>query len=324
MRAEVAWAGAAAFFVGVVTAGQSRLNGELAVVSGDGLLAATVSMAGSLILAVLIALVIPRFRRGAVAVVRELRTGRLRPWYLLGGIFAAIFLATQSLTVPVIGVAIFTVALVSGQLSNSLVVDRLGWGPAGRRPLSTARILSAAVTLLAVVIGVSASWGGGAALLALPVIAALIAGFGMAVQQALNGHVAMVAREPMSAALVNFAGGLVVLLVVALVTRVGWGLERGVIPWDRPYLLLGGIVGVVFIVTAAWVVQVVGILFFALTTILGQLSGALVLDLTVPAAGSTFHWQSVVAVVVAALGVLLAGLPAWRSGSRRTPLGLGP
>ena len=321
MRAEVAWAGLAAFFVGVVTAGQSRLNGELAVVTGDGLLAATVSMAGSLVLAIAITGVVPRFRRGAWIVVRALVSARLRPWYLLGGIFAALFLATQSLTVPIIGVAIFTVALVSGQLTNSLVVDRLGWGPAGRRPLSVARILSAAVTLLAVVIAVSATWSGGAALLALPVIAALIAGSGMAIQQALNGHVAMVAREPMSAALVNFSGGLLVLLGVAVVARLGWGLERGVIPWDRPYLLLGGIVGVIFIVTAAWVVQVVGILFFALTTILGQLSCALVLDLTVPAAGSTFHWQSVVAVLVAAVGVLLAGLPTWRSGARRAPLG---
>lgn len=320
-RAEVVWAGLAAFIVGVVTAGQSRLNGELAVVTGDGLLAATVSMAGSLALAVALTLIVPRFRRGSWKVLKAVKSTQLRLWYLLGGVSAAVFLVTQSLTVPIIGVAIFTVALVSGQLGNSLVVDRLGWGPAGRRPLSMNRVLSAAVTLLAVAIAVSASWSGGAALLAVPILAALVAGSGMAIQQALNGYVAMVAREPMSAALVNFSGGLLVLLGVAGFARFCWGLERGLVPWDRPYLLMGGIVGVIFIVTAAWVVQVVGILFFALTTILGQLSGALVLDLTVPAAGSTFHWQSLVAVVVATVGVLMAGLPTWRFGSRSAPLG---
>ena len=321
MRAKVLVGSLASFGVGVITAVQSRVNGELAVITGNGLQAATVSMVGSFLIASVLVIVVPRWRRGLRAVGSALRAGRLAWWQLLGGLSAALFLATQSLTVPVIGVAVFTVALVAGQLGNSIVVDRLGWGPAGVQGVTTTRVLSAVIALAAVVIAVSDRWTGQQALALLPVLLAIVAGTGMAIQQALNGHVALESRDPIAASWVNFTVGLGVLVVVFLGLWAATDIDPGPIPWDRPYLLLGGIVGVLFIATAAWVVQIVGILFFALLTILGQLVGAAVLDVVLPTTDAGFRWTILAGVIVAAAAVLIGALPrltaAWRGRSRR-------
>ena len=50
------------------------------------------------------------------------------------------------------GVTVFTVAVVAGQVSGSLFVDRAGLGPAGHMPLSIRRVLAAGLALLAVAV----------------------------------------------------------------------------------------------------------------------------------------------------------------------------
>lgn len=312
MRGQVVVGSLAAFAVGVLTAAQSRLNGELAVATGNGLQAATVSMFGAFLIATALVVAVPRLRTGLSRVFIALREHRLAWWQMLGGLFAALFLATQSLTVPVIGVAVFTVALVAGQLGNSVVVDRLGWGPAGAQAVTGTRVVSAVVALGAVAIAVSDRWTGAQALALAPVLLAIVAGTGMAVQQALNGHVALESRDPIAASWVNFTVGLAILAVLLLGLWLASDLDPGPLPWDRPYLLVGGIVGVLFIATAAWVVQIVGILFFALLTILGQLVGAAVLDVVLPTTDAGFHWSILAGVLVAALAVLIGALPRLR------------
>jgi transporter family-2 protein len=308
MRAEVALGSGAAFSVGALTAGQSRVNGELALATGNGVQAAVVSMLGSFLLASIIILAVPRLRRGLREVGVALRSRRLRWWQLLGGIAAAIFLATQALTVPLLGVAIFTVALIGGQLLNSILVDRWGLGPAGRQPVTFARVISALLALVAVVIAVAGRDTGISNVVLVPAILAFIAGTGMAVQQALNGHVALASRDAMAASWINFTVGLTCLMVVFMGLWWGSDVDPGALPWDRWYLFSGGIVGVLFIATAAWVVQRVGILYFALLTIVGQLVGAALVDLIAPS-GTRVTPALIVGIVVAGLAVLVGALP---------------
>lgn len=317
MRNEAVFAFGASFAVGALTAGQSRINGELAIETGNGLQAATFSMAVSFLIASVIILFIPSLRRALLGVFVSVRKRRLEWWKLMGGVFAALFLATQSLVVPVLGVAVFTVALVAGQLSNSVVVDRLGWGPAGVQPITGARIIAAFLAVVAVVIAVSDRWNGPVALAVAPLILAVVAGSGMAIQQAMNGYVAKSSREPLAASWVNFTVGFGVLAMVTVALWVLSDVDPGPLPWDRPYLLLGGIVGVLYIATAAWVVQVVGILSFALLTILGQLVGAAALDLTVPTDDAGLRLQVLAGVLVAAAAVVAANVPAWAEAMRR-------
>lgn len=296
---------AAAVLVGALIAVQSRLNGELAHQLGNALEAAVWSFGSGLVLLLVLVGVRPAIRDGLRRMVVALRSGGLRWWQVLGGLLGGFFVGVQSATVPVLGVAIFSVALVAGQSANSLVVDRVGLGPAGVQAITGPRLASAGLAIVAVTVAV-ANRVGGAGFSAVAVALAVAAGCGIAVQQALNGRIALTAGSPTSATVVNFAFGtlgLVVALVVTLVAR-GESLQPlGGAPW---WSYLGGLVGMVFIAVAAWVVPIVGVLLFALLSIAGQLAASLLFDLVAPTSGAVVGWNLVAGVLLAFVAVAVA------------------
>ena len=297
---------------------QSRINGELASITESGLQAALVSFGTGWILLTVILIASPGVRRGLVSVATALRSGSLRWWQVIGGLLGGFFVAVQSATVPLIGVAVFTVAVVAGQVSNSIVVDRLGLGPAGRQSVTPTRVISAILAVGAVVIAVSDRLGGGVEGSTLAVVAALVAGLAIAVQQAINGRVGATARNAWTAAWINFTLGTVML---GAVLGLAWGFtefDPGSLPSGPWWLYLGGTIGVLFIAAAAWVVQRLGVLLFALLAITGQLTGALLLDWLAPAAGVTFHLTLVAGVLLAAVAVAVGSVSSWAPRLRRT------
>lgn len=310
-------AGGTAFAVGALTALQSRINGELATATESGVQAALVSFGSGWIILTVILVASPAVRRGLGDVRRALGDGRLRWWQVIGGLLGGFFVAVQSATVPIIGVAVFTVAVVAGQVSNSIVVDRWGLGPAGRQPVTAARVVSAVLALTAVVIAVSDRLGGTVEGAGLPVAFALIAGLAIAVQQAINGRVGAAARNAWTAAWLNFTLGTVML---GAVLGLAWGLtefDPGEFPTGPWWIYLGGAIGVLFIAAAAWVVQRLGVLLFALLTITGQLTGAVLLDVFAPAAGVSIHITLVIGVVLAGAAVAVGTIPSWAPHVRR-------
>ena len=302
----------ATFAVGCLTALQARMNGQLAIETGDGLEAALYSFGTGLILASVLAVAIPSIRQGLARLPRAIRSGELAWWQILGGVLGGFFVGVQSATVPTLGVAVFLVAVVAGQSSNSLLVDRVGLGPAGKQAITAPRVISAILAVIAVGIAVSNRFQSGN-LSIVAVAFAFLAGVCIALQSAINGRVARAARQPMSAAFLNFLFGTVAL---AAAFGVMWGFsdQDPSVPQGGPWwMYLGGVVGLAFIAIASWVVPIVGVLFFALTSIAGQLSGALLLDVFAPTAGTDLAWNLVVGVLVAFLAVLVAA-----RGRRRT------
>lgn len=293
---------------GAAFAVQSRINGELGVRLGDGVLAALISFGTGLVLLLLVIPLVPAARDGVVRLAHALRHGGLRFWQCLGGISGGFLVATQSLTVGVIGVAVFSVTLVAGQTGASLLVDRAGLGPGGHQPLTWPRIIGAALTLVAVAGAMSHRIQGGIALWL--VVLPLLAGFGIAVQQALNGQVRAAARSALTATLVNFVAGTTVLTVAWLVVRA----VRGTVPSlpTEPWLYLGGLMGVLFIAIATVVVRWIGVLLLGLAAIAGQLVGAVVLDLVTPAAGTRLHLATVAGAALTLIAVGVAALPGGR------------
>lgn len=295
--------------VGLAMAGQARINGQLATDIGDGVLAAVLSFGGGLLILLVLALALPGMRRGLRRVAGAVREQRLSPWHLLGGVCGAFLVVSQGLAVGVLGVAVFTVAVVAGQTTSGLLVDRAGIGPGGARPVTPLRVLGAALALGAVLLSVAERLGAPAAL-ALAVLPAL-AGVGMAWQQAVNGRVGVAAGGPLPAALVNFVVGTTVLVLVLVVDVLVRGLP-GPLPGD-PVLYLGGPLGVLFIGAAAAVVPITGVLLLGLGTVAGQVVGALLLDLLVPAGGNDHLTAvTVVGTVLTLLAVSVAALPARR------------
>lgn len=297
-----------AFLAGAIVAVQGRVNGELGDVTDDGVLAAVVNFGVGL--TVLAAFVLGRSTTRAA--LRDLpvllREGALPWWALTGGLAGASFVAAQSITVPALGVALFTVATVAGQTGMSLAVDRWGLGPTGRLPVSLLRVLAAVLATVAVAVaagGRESQGGEGAWAL---VVLALLAGAAVAFQAAFNGRVSVTTGQPAVAAFVNFCVGLLLLLVVLAVER---GLRsdiQGSLPsvLEEPWLYSGGLMGLTFVVSAAWSVRALGVLLFSLVVIAGSLAGAVAVDLVAPTSGAAFTWQLVAGVSMTFAAVALA------------------
>ncbi|MFY1619357.1 DMT family transporter [Micromonospora sp. WMMD736] len=296
---------ALASVAGVAVAAQSRINGELGVRLADGFAAAVVSFGLGLVVLLVLVPVTPGGRRGLRAVRRALTAGTLRPWQCLGGMCGALLVATQGLTIGSLGVAVFTVAVVAGQSGSSLAVDRAGIGPAGRQPVTRQRLAGAVLTVLAVVLAVGDRLGdpGALALALLP----LVAGLGIAWQQAVNGQVRAAADSALTATLVNFAVGTATLLVAFAVDVAVRGWPTGHAPSEL-WLYLGGPIGIVFIAIAAAIVRFTGVLLLGLATIAGQIVGAVLLDLVLPTAASHPSVNSLLGAVLTLVAVLLAAL----------------
>lgn len=290
---------------GLAVAGQSRINGELGVRLGDGIAAAVVSFGLGLLVLLVLVPAVPSGRRGLRRLGHALRAGSLRPWQCLGGVCGAFLVATQGLTIGTLGVAVFTVAVVAGQSGSSLAVDRAGFGPAGRQPVTVNRLAGAALTVVAVLLAVGDRLGDpGTLLLA---VLPLLAGMAIAWQQAVNGRVAGAAGSPLTATGVNFAVGTVALLVTFGVDLLVRGWPSGALPTE-PWLYLGGPIGIVFIAIAAAIVRFTGVLLLGLATIAGQVVGAVGLDVVFPTAASHPGPTTLLGAALTLVAVLVAAL----------------
>jgi len=101
---------------------------------GSGLEAAVWSFGSGLFMLTIVLLVNQRMRVGVKKVVWGLRNHDFPRWYILGGILGGTIVGVQASVVPLVGVALFTVAAVAGQ-SEPLgfscrlhVCDIAGWG----------------------------------------------------------------------------------------------------------------------------------------------------------------------------------------------------
>lgn len=295
----------AAVVVGVLTSIQARINGGLAVVLHDGFQAAVVSFTTGLIILTVMVAVSPQFRDGLRRVRPALKRGDIKWWQLGAGVLGGFYVAVQCISVPVVGVALFTVAIVAAQSGASVVVDKVGLGPAGRQPVTVTRVAAAVIAVLAVAIAVSDRFG--SASFSLPVmVLAMCAGVGIAIQQALNGRVGVVTRQPISAAWLNFVNGLWFLLLAFFIAWMLTPIDPSPLPTNQWWLYLGGTIGLIFIATAAWVVQRIGVLQFALMSIAGQLLGALFLDVFSPTEGTILGWRLFIGVGLAFVAVMVS------------------
>jgi bacterial/archaeal transporter family-2 protein len=295
---------------GVALAAQGRVNGQLGHDMRDGLFAALVStFIGSVLLLTALP-ILPAARAGVGRLRKALRTQALRPWQLLGGTCGAFYVTTQGLTVSILGLAVFTISIVAGQVVSSLPLDRAGLGPGGPQPITLPRALGASLAVIAVIISVSdhaaITASGGLWWALLPAVA----GMGIAWQTAMNGQVRVASANVVVPTLVNFLVGTTALAVAAVVDV----LVRG---WPAPppgqwWLYLGGPLGICAILTAVTAVRVTGVLLLGMASFAGQLVGAVLLDVLVPAAGGL----SVTRVIGLALTMAAVGIAAIRVGPR--------
>jgi bacterial/archaeal transporter family-2 protein len=293
-----------AIVCGALVALQSRVNGELARAIDDPYAAATISFgSGFAILLVALAAWRPG-RSGLRKVAVALRDRALAWWMVLGGLAGAWFVITQGLSVGVVGVALFTVAIVAGQTLGGILFDRMGLGPGGRRPLTTTRVIGALLALAAVGWAVSAQLPREVPILLM--VLPFLAGIGAGWQQAVNGRVRSTAESALTATVINFGVGTVALVVVMLVhaTSAGWPDSLPAEPW----LYAGGAIGCIFIAGQAVLVRIVGVLVIALCVVAGQLGAALLLDLLSPTSERPVDLATIGGTVLALVAIVIASV----------------
>ena len=304
---------AGAVVVGVLTALQSRINSGLAVAIGDGYVASVVSFGSGLVILLVILAFWKPGRLGIRRVTDAVRAGPTPWWYLVGGVAGALFVLSQGLTGGLLGVALFTIAVVCGQLVSGLVVDRIGVGTMAPVPVTVTRLAGSLLALVAVGGAVSAQLVSDIPLWAL--LLPLAAGAGLGWQQAVNGQVRVIAGSALTATLGNFVAGSVVLIVVAVVHAAVAGLP-GAFP-SNPWLYVGGAVGACFIGLATIVVKRTGVLLLGMGAIAGQLVTSLVLDLVAPLAAHPVAWTTVAGTMLTLAAVAVASLPSRAIGRAR-------
>lgn len=300
-----------AVLVGVMTAVQARVNGQLGLRLEDGVLAATISFGSGLILLGALCAILPAGRRGFARLTAGLRERTIPWWMLIGGAAGALTTATQGLTVAIIGVSLFTVGIVAGQAVCGLVLDRVGYGPSGVVAVTMSRIAGGALAIVAVVVSLQGGVLGQVPwwMLLLPVLT----GIGISWQQATNGRLRQRIDSPMTATLVSFICGTAILLVAATVHITVIGPPQP--PPADAWLYLGGVLGVIYIFLSAALVTYTGVLLFGLGSVTGQLLTAFLLDVLWPAKAGGGWVLGLVTITVATASVVVAAAP-WR---RRHP-----
>ena len=292
---------------GLLIALQARANGELSHRLGNGLQAALVSFTSGLIIIVLIALFNPSIKEGVRTLRRAVIAKAIPPWTLFAGMLGASFVAVQTQIVPLIGVAIYSVAAIAGQSAISLVVDRIGLTGGGKKEITPRRVTAAFVTVFAVFISVADRLDGKDLSIA-AVILGVLAGAIVGVQRAMNGQINEHSQQSFTTSLLNFAMGTTFLLVILLFAMTLGGMELSPLPAGPWWIYTGGAIGVIYVAFTSTIVQHLGVLTFTLISVGGQLAGSLLIDLYSPTDGVQVSIYLVSGIVLTYLGVLVGGV----------------
>jgi bacterial/archaeal transporter family-2 protein len=285
---------------------QSRANGELSHILGNSTEAALVSFGSGLIVIALITPFNSAIKNGIRNLQSAVKAKEIPRWRLFAGVLGGSFVALQTQVVPLIGVALYSVASIAGQTATSLVVDRIGLTGGGKKLISKRRVTAALITVFAVLISVLdrisiASFSLFAVLLA------VLAGALVGVQRALNGQINEHSKASFTTSLLNFVMGtstLVILLFALLIFKGDAIVPLPSGPW---WVYTGGTIGVIYIAFTSTIVQHLGVLTFTLFSVGGTLIGSLLIDVFAPTNGNTVSWYLVSGIVMTYLGVIIGG-----------------
>jgi transporter family-2 protein len=291
---------------GGLLAAQSEVNGRLAAQLGTGprtgIAAGAISIGVSLLTLLAVSSLMPGRRREVAGIAAVFRERRLRPWEASGAVLGACFVASQGLTAPMIGVALFSIAVTAGQACSALFVDHIGLSPSGRQAVSRSRVIATALAVTAMGIGASEQLTAGVAwATVLAAAIPLATGAGLSVQQALNGRIARVVG-PWAATVNNMVVGLATLTVAFAVSLLAAGSLKGM-PGDAD-LYIGGLLGTAFVALTSWLARIHGVLVLGLSVIAGQVLAAGAIQAALPHGHATP--MSLIPVALTLTGVLTA------------------
>jgi len=292
---------------GVMIALQARANGELSSRLDNGVQAALISFGSGLAIIAVIALFSPAIKSGVRNLKGAVSKGEIPTWTLFAGALGGTFVAIQTHVVPVIGVAIYSVASIAGQTAASLLVDRLGITGGGKKRITFRRTAAALFTVFAVFISVlDRIEASDLALFA--VFLAGVAGAVVGVQRALNGQINEHSHQSYTTSLLNFFMGTSFLTIFLTILIIFGDTGLSPLPAGPWWIYTGGVIGVIYIAFTSKIVQHLGVLTFTLFSVGGNLLGSLLIDLISPTEGVRVSWYLVTGIAMTYLGVIVGGV----------------
>lgn len=292
---------------GLLIALQARANGELSYRLNNGVEAALVSFGSGLLIIAIISLFHKGIQEGITNLRAAIKVNEIPRWRLFAGALGGTFVAVQTQIVPIIGVAIYSVASIAGQTAMSLYVDRIGLTGGGKRLISRRRVAAAALTVSAVLVSV---WDriDGKNLSLWAVFFGVLAGAIVGVQRALNGQINEHSKQSFTTSLLNFMMGTSFLVILLIITVVANWSELAPLPAGPWWIYTGGVIGVIYIAFSSTIVQHLGVLTFTLFSVGGQLVGSLLLDLLLPTSGVNVSAYLVTGIIMTYFGVIAGGV----------------
>ena len=292
---------------GVMIALQARANGELSYRLDNAPQAALVSFSSGLFFITIYAIFSPKIKEGIRRLRSAVRSGEIPKIRLLAGSLGGAFVALQTSVVPLIGVALYSVASIAGQSAVSLLVDRIGLTGGGVKLISPRRIAAAFITVIAVLVSVIDKLeADNFQLFAL--LLAVIAGALVGVQRALNGQINEHSQNSYTTSLLNFITGTSFLTLFIIILIALGRVELQPLPIGPWWIYTGGVIGVIYIAATSLIVQHLGVLTFTLFSVGGQLIASLLLDIYSPTQGVSVSWYLVSGIAMTYIGVLVGGV----------------
>ena len=286
---------------------QARANGELSLRMGNPIEAALVSFGSGLLIISLISIFTPSIRNGMKNLKGAVSRKEIPAWTLFAGMLGGGFVAVQTQIVPIIGVAIYSVASIAGQTAASLIVDRIGLTGGGKKQITVRRVAAAGVTVLAVLVSVLDRMEA-QNLSLFAVIFGCFAGAIVGVQRALNGQINESSHQSFATSWLNFIMGTTFLFLFLAIGVLINRTEIVALPSGPWWMYMGGTIGVIYIAFTSTIVQHLGVLTFTLISVGGQLVGSLLIDLYSPTEGVQISAYLVTGIVMTYLGVLVGGV----------------
>ena len=211
-------------------------------------------------------------------------------WAYLGGALGIYVVLSAILVFPSIG-GVQTVAIpIFGQLLMSLLIDYFGWFAMDKRPLSLINILGLIILVIGIVFTVilpdyhekkhlataekhmkksgKLFWQ----------ILALLSGFCLAIQPAVNGHLGIGISSGIQAALISFLIGTILLIAINVIlkqmTSVKMAFQKKA-PW---WFYMGGFFGALYVFFALVITPEIGTGAFVIFVVIGQMIVSLLID----------------------------------------------
>lgn len=213
-------------------------------------------------------------------------------WIWMGGVCGVIFLTGNIVLFARLGGVQTVIFPVLGQILMGLIIDNFGLFYAPQTDLTLLRVLGAILVLLGVINVVMAKKTLDNNLLNKPKwqhtllwqVFGIIAGMLSTVQTAVNGHLGIILASPVKAAVISFIIGIVLLAVICVIIL----LQRKTVsalrieprrrenyPW---WIWLGGILGGLFVLTNAYLSNIIGTGMTIIAILIGSTSGGLIID----------------------------------------------